>query len=103
MEAAYVLELIEARKGEIQSLLSVQGRINMVIDIIQSAPIPEGTPVGFAFMETMNVESDFLLQALRMYEKAGRCLLVPNDFSKVEAKNATAALNKIYDICESGI
>ena len=103
MKAAYVLGLVEARKDEIQSLPTVQERIDMAIDIIQSAPIPEGTPVGFAFMETMNVESKFLLKALRAYKTSGRCQLVPNVFSKVEAKNATAALNRIYDICESKI
>lgn len=103
MKAEYILELVEAKKSEILALLTVQDRINKVIEIAKSAPVPSGTPVGFEFVETMNVESGYLIEALKMYEKAGRVVIAPNQFSKTEADNVSSVLCRIYELCEKEV
>lgn len=100
MKAEYILELVKAKENLILALPTVPDRINKVIEIAKNAPISPDTPVGFEFVEKMNIESSYLIQALNMYRKSGRVLIIPNEFSNIEAKNVTDALNYIYDLCE---
>lgn len=60
--------------------------MNMIIQIIKQAPIPPDIPSGFAFLETLNIESGALFQVCERYEKLGRYHVVSNNsFSKMEA------------------
>lgn len=101
MKAEYILELVLAKQSDILALSTVQDRINKVIEIAENAPVPSGTPVGFEFVETMNVESGYLIEALKMYKKADSVVVVPNQFSKIEADNITKVLCSIYKLCEN--
>ena len=100
MKADYIWGLVKNQKESILSLSTPYERIRSVIEIIESAPISPNTPLGFEFIETMNIESEALLQVLRMYEKSGKCLVVPNEFSIIEVEHVKSVLKNIYDLCE---
>lgn len=100
MNASYILELIKQNEEIILSIPSTIQRMEKVIEITKNAPIPPGIPNGLEFIETLNVESQFLLHALEMYKTSGRVILIPNSFSKAESKQVTAALDYIYELCE---
>lgn len=102
MKALYILELVKRDEESILSLPTTMERIDRIIEIAKQAPVPDGTPVGFEFFETMDAESSFLIRALEVYKTSGRVIIVPNDFSKVEAEHVTAALDFIYELCEKG-
>ena len=101
MTAEYIYELVINKKDIILSLSTYKERIEMIINIAKQAPLPEGTPSQFAFFETLNIESDALIQCLELSKQAGRCLVIPNnEFSREESENIQRVLNKIYDLCE---
>lgn len=102
MNASYIWELIESKKEDILSFSAPTDRMRKIIQIIKQAPIPPGTPSGFAFIETLNIESGALLQLCERYEKSGRCHVIPiNNFSKTETDNVRSVLEKIYELCET--
>lgn len=103
MNASYILGLIKQNEEIILSIPSTMQRMEKVIEITRNAPIPPNIPNGLEFFETLNVESNFLLQALEMYKTSGRVILIPNSFSKDESKHVTAVLNYIYELCERDV
>lgn len=100
MEASYIWKLIKRDEDVILSYSTREERIDKVIEIVKNAPVPHDTPIGFEFLDTMNVESSFLIRALEMYKTSGRVLLLPNKYSVVEEKNVTKVLSYIYELCE---
>lgn len=102
MEVSYILELINQQKESILAYPTTMERIDKVIEIAEDAPIPPGTPVGFEFMERMNVESFGLIRALKMYKKSGRIVLSSNEICDEEAEHVNAALDYVYELCEKG-
>lgn len=102
MKASYIWELIESKKEDVLSFSEPTDRMRMIIQIIKHAPVPPDTPSGFAFIDTLNVESGALLQVCEMYEKSGRCHVLPiNSFSETETDNVRSVLEKIYELCET--
>ena len=100
MNTSYILELVKQNEDAILSLPTTIERIERVIEIANQAPVPPGTPLGFDFIETMNVESSYLIQALKKYKSSGRVILIPNGFCVEEVKHVTTALDYIYELCE---
>lgn len=102
MKVSYILELVKRDEEAILSHPTTMERIDKIIEIAKQAPVPDCTPVGFDFFETMDAESSFLIRALEMYKTSGRVIIAPNNFSKVEAEHVNAALDYIYELCEEG-
>lgn len=103
MKADYIWMLIEKQKEDIVSLKNTQERVERIIKIIDNAPVPPDTPLNFVFLETMDIESDILSNALKRYRLGGRDLISPDEFYETDVENVTAVLEKIYDLCENKI